>query len=116
MSNALGRLDISTGVYPYPQREAADTAIATIAAELAAHALPRKVILCTYDFLATVITTEAFNVIKAQAGRRHSRSAPGSRPSSPQIAVSAGRSTPRQVRSSSVHAIGQSMRNIASVR
>jgi O-acetyl-ADP-ribose deacetylase len=50
---------ISTGVYRYPQREAADTAIATIATELAAHELPRKVILCTYDTLATVIMTEA---------------------------------------------------------
>jgi O-acetyl-ADP-ribose deacetylase (regulator of RNase III) len=56
---------ISTGVYGYPQREAADTAIATIAAELAAHELPRKVILCTYDALATMIVTEAFEAAKA---------------------------------------------------
>src|SRR5678815_5358066 len=47
---------ISTGIYGYPLREAADTAIATIAAELDAHDLPRKVILCTFDALATMIT------------------------------------------------------------
>ena len=58
---------ISTGVYGYPLREAADTAIATIAAELAAHDRPAKVILCTYDALATRITTEAFEAYKAQA-------------------------------------------------
>ena len=50
---------IATGVYGYPLREAADTAVATIAAELAAHDLPRKVILCTYDAVATSVTTEA---------------------------------------------------------
>ena len=50
---------ISTGIYGYPLREAADTAIATIAEGLAAHDLPRLVTLCTYDALATMITTEA---------------------------------------------------------
>jgi len=50
---------ISTGIYGYPLREAADTAIETIVAELAAHELPREVILCTYDSLATMIATEA---------------------------------------------------------
>lgn len=50
---------ISTGVYGYPQREAADIAIATVTAFLAEHELPRKVILCTYDALATFIMTEA---------------------------------------------------------
>jgi O-acetyl-ADP-ribose deacetylase (regulator of RNase III) len=50
---------ISTGIFGYPQREAADTAIATIAAELERHALPKRVILCTYDSLATMIVTEA---------------------------------------------------------
>lgn len=50
---------ISTGVYGYPQREAADIAIATIAAWLEQHALPEKVVLCTYDALATMIMTEA---------------------------------------------------------
>ena len=50
---------ISTGVYGYPQREAADIAIATIGAWLAEHELPKKVILCTFDSLATHIMTEA---------------------------------------------------------
>ncbi len=61
---------ISTGVYHYPQREAADTAIATIAAELAAHDLPRKVILCTYDALATMIATEALQVAMSASAAR----------------------------------------------
>ena len=50
---------ISTGIFRYPMREAADTAIATIDAELARDALPARVILCTYDLLATTITREA---------------------------------------------------------
>jgi O-acetyl-ADP-ribose deacetylase (regulator of RNase III) len=58
---------ISTGVYGYPLREAADTAVATIAEELAAHALPLRVILCTYDALATMIATEALAAYQAQA-------------------------------------------------
>ena len=57
---------ISTGVYGYPLREAADTAIATIAAELEAHDLPRKVILCTFDALATTIITEAYEAFQRQ--------------------------------------------------
>jgi len=57
---------ISTGIYGYPLREAADTAIETIAAELAAHPLPKRVILCTYDALATRIITEAFAAFKAR--------------------------------------------------
>jgi O-acetyl-ADP-ribose deacetylase (regulator of RNase III) len=50
---------ISTGVYGYPQREAADVAIATVAAWLQSHAVPAKVIMCTYDAVATLIMTEA---------------------------------------------------------
>jgi O-acetyl-ADP-ribose deacetylase (regulator of RNase III) len=50
---------ISTGIFGYPMREAYDTAIATVAEELAAHPLPARVILCTYDSLATFIATEA---------------------------------------------------------
>ncbi len=50
---------IATGVYGYPLREAADTAIATIAEHLRGNELPARVILCTYDLLATVIVTEA---------------------------------------------------------
>ena len=56
---------ISTGIYGYPQREAADTALATVSEELEAHELPRKVIMCTYDSLATMIMTEALNDLKA---------------------------------------------------
>jgi O-acetyl-ADP-ribose deacetylase (regulator of RNase III) len=52
---------ISTGIYGYPQREAADTAIATIAEELAKGQLPERVILCTFDSLATMIATEALD-------------------------------------------------------
>jgi len=54
---------ISTGIYGYPQREAADIAIATIAAFLEQHAMPKKVILCTYDQLATFIMTEAMSAV-----------------------------------------------------
>jgi hypothetical protein len=42
-----------------PVREAYDTAIATIAAELDGHELPHQVILCTYGPVATTIATEA---------------------------------------------------------
>lgn len=58
---------ISTGIYGYPLREAAGVAVATVAAELEAHELPREVILCTYDALATKITTEAFEAFKSRA-------------------------------------------------
>lgn len=50
---------ISTGVYGYPQREAADIACAQVALWLDEHELPKKVIMCTYDALATLIMTEA---------------------------------------------------------
>lgn len=60
---------ISTGIYGYPLREAADVAVATVAGELEAHDLPRKVILCTYHALATTITTEAFEAFRSQASR-----------------------------------------------
>jgi O-acetyl-ADP-ribose deacetylase (regulator of RNase III) len=50
---------ISTGIYGYPQREAADVAIASIAEHLRSNETPARVILCTYDLLATVIVTEA---------------------------------------------------------
>jgi O-acetyl-ADP-ribose deacetylase (regulator of RNase III) len=59
-SSRARKRPFSTGIFGYPQREAADTAIATIAAELERHALPERVILCTYDLLATTIVTEAF--------------------------------------------------------
>lgn len=50
---------ISTGVYRYPVREAADVAIAMVAGELSRHELPKRVVLCTFDALATKIMTEA---------------------------------------------------------
>jgi len=50
---------ISTGIFRFPMREAFDIAIATIALELAAHANPARVILCTYDAAATQIAREA---------------------------------------------------------
>jgi O-acetyl-ADP-ribose deacetylase (regulator of RNase III) len=56
---------ISTGIYRYPLREAADTAIETIATELAAHELHERVVLCTYGELATMITTEALAAFTA---------------------------------------------------
>lgn len=52
---------ISTGIFGYPLRNAAEIAIATIARELAAHAWPRDVILCTYDLIATTVTTEVLD-------------------------------------------------------
>jgi O-acetyl-ADP-ribose deacetylase (regulator of RNase III) len=55
---------ISTGIFGYPQREAADTAIETVAAELAAHDKPEKVVLCTFDTLATRIVTEALEAAR----------------------------------------------------
>jgi len=60
---------ISTGIFGYPLREAADVAVATVAAALEAHELPRKVILCTYDALATLITTDALEAFRAQQPR-----------------------------------------------
>jgi O-acetyl-ADP-ribose deacetylase (regulator of RNase III) len=49
---------ISTGIFGYPMREATTIAVRTIRAELAAHELPRKVILCTYNADATQIAGE----------------------------------------------------------
>jgi O-acetyl-ADP-ribose deacetylase len=56
---------ISTGIYGYPQREAADTALATVHDELVKGALPANVIICTYDSLATMIMTEALTALRA---------------------------------------------------
>lgn len=50
---------ISTGVYRYPLAYAARVAIEVIADELARHELPRHVTLCTFDLIATTVTTEA---------------------------------------------------------
>ncbi len=58
---------ISTGIYGYPAREAAETAIATIAAELASHALPERVILCGFNADATAILNEALELARTRA-------------------------------------------------
>ncbi len=58
---------ISTGIFGYPRREAIATATATIAAELAAHPLPTRVILCTYDALAAPLATDALTAFFAAA-------------------------------------------------
>ena len=55
---------ISTGVYGYPQREAADTALATVHEFLVEHPLQIAVIMCTYDALATMIMTEAMRDLR----------------------------------------------------
>ena len=44
---------ISTGIYRFPMRQAAQIAVTTIAADLAVHALPRTVVLVGYDAAAT---------------------------------------------------------------
>lgn len=53
---------ISTGIFGYPLDLATDVAVTTIVAELAAHALPREVILCTFS-------PEATRVANARLGR-----------------------------------------------
>jgi O-acetyl-ADP-ribose deacetylase (regulator of RNase III) len=50
---------ISTGVYSYPVARAARLAIEVIADELDRHELPHHVTLCTFDLIATTVTTEA---------------------------------------------------------
>ncbi len=52
---------ISTGVYGYPVREASEVAVGVIADELSRHALPRQVILCTFDLIATMIMNEVLD-------------------------------------------------------
>jgi len=50
---------ISTGIFRFPARSAADIAVRTIAAELEVHELPHRVILCMYDEESTSLMTEA---------------------------------------------------------
>jgi O-acetyl-ADP-ribose deacetylase (regulator of RNase III) len=52
---------ISTGIFGYPLREASEVAVATIQEFLAANELPKQVILCTYDLIATTIMTEVLS-------------------------------------------------------
>lgn len=56
---------ISTGIYGYPLREAADTALATVHEYLIEHPSKIRVVMCTYDSLATLIMTEAMAALKA---------------------------------------------------
>ena len=56
---------ISTGIYGYPLREAADTALATIHEFLVENPFQIDVIMCTYDSLATTIMTEAMKDLRA---------------------------------------------------
>ncbi|MEO6777700.1 MAG: macro domain-containing protein [Kofleriaceae bacterium] len=55
---------ISTGIFGYPVREAADTALATIHEFLVENPLKIRVIMCTYDALATMIMTEALKDLR----------------------------------------------------
>ena len=61
---------ISTGVYNYPLREAADVAISTVADELDKHPLPNKVILVAFDALASIVLHESLADIKATRALR----------------------------------------------
>ena len=50
---------ISTGIYRYPARLAADVAIGTIVDFLTSRDLPQQVILCAFDAIATQIVHDA---------------------------------------------------------
>ncbi len=54
---------ISTGVYRFPVRYAAEVAVRVCADELARHALPRHVTLCTFDLIATTVTQEVLDEV-----------------------------------------------------
>src|SRR5664279_2891566 len=55
---------ISTGVYGYPLREAADTALTTVREYLDENPSSIRVIMCTYDSLATMIMTDAMKDLR----------------------------------------------------
>ena len=55
---------ISTGVYGYPLREAADTALATVREYLDENPSSIRVTMCTYDSLATMIMTDAMKDLR----------------------------------------------------
>lgn len=50
---------ISTGVYGYPMAAAAEIAVGTVREFLARSALPERVVLCTFDLIATTCMREA---------------------------------------------------------
>jgi O-acetyl-ADP-ribose deacetylase (regulator of RNase III) len=54
---------ISTGVYRYPLREAAQVAVGTILEHEGAK--PARVILCTFDAQATVVTREVLEAMSS---------------------------------------------------
>lgn len=54
---------ISTGVYGFPPRQAAQIAVRTIADDLAAHDLPQRVILCMFDADATSLMIQAVSEV-----------------------------------------------------
>lgn len=56
---------ISTGIFRFPARSAADIALRTIATELEQHALPERVILCMYDEQALAVMTEALAAVSS---------------------------------------------------
>jgi O-acetyl-ADP-ribose deacetylase (regulator of RNase III) len=58
---------ISTGVYGYPPRPAAEVAIATILEFLKASAIPQRVTLCTFDVIATIVTQEVLDLALTRA-------------------------------------------------
>jgi O-acetyl-ADP-ribose deacetylase (regulator of RNase III) len=60
---------ISTGIYRYPAREAADVAVAAIADELARFPHPRQVLLCAYDASAARVISEALAEHFVRQGR-----------------------------------------------
>lgn len=57
---------ISTGIFGYPATRAAQIAVATIAAELAAHALPTRVILVGFDADATRTLRDAVDAVDVE--------------------------------------------------
>jgi O-acetyl-ADP-ribose deacetylase len=54
---------ISTGVFGYPPRLAADVALATLVDELARAEQPARVVLCMYDALALMIGMDALDAL-----------------------------------------------------
>lgn len=58
---------ISTGIYGYPAKRAAEVAAATITAELREHALPERVILVGFDAEATRTLQDAVDAIARSA-------------------------------------------------
>jgi O-acetyl-ADP-ribose deacetylase (regulator of RNase III) len=56
---------ISTGIYGYPIEDAAQVSVQTIAEFLAGHALPERVVLCTFGDEATRVVEAAVAAVRA---------------------------------------------------